>query len=106
MSIRGGNSTCWTGPAGTPDELRDFVVRAYVLSGLTGPGGTGRSRVLVIDETAFDKRGRSSAGVARQYSGSAGAVVNCQVGVMAAWATAGGRAMIDRELYLPREWDR
>ncbi|WP_155361810.1 IS701 family transposase [Acrocarpospora macrocephala] len=87
-----------------PDALRDFV-RRYVLDGLAMPGaGPGGAGVLVIDETGFEKRGRSSAGVARQYTGTAGAVVNCQIGVMAAWATAAGQAMIDRELYLPKEW--
>ncbi|WP_344941893.1 IS701 family transposase [Sphaerisporangium flaviroseum] len=87
-----------------PDMLRDFV-RRYVLDGLAMPGaGPGGAGVLVIDETGFEKRGRSSAGVARQYTGTAGAVVNCQIGVMAAWATAAGQAMIDRELYLPEEW--
>jgi SRSO17 transposase len=88
------------------DELRDFV-RRYVVEGLEdggaglGPGGSG---VLVIDETGFAKKGCASAGVARQFTGSLGGVFGCQVGVMAAWATAGGQALIDRELYLPKEW--
>ncbi|MGP3921542.1 IS701 family transposase, partial [Nonomuraea sp. 10N515B] len=88
------------------DELRDFV-RRYVVQGLDeggaglGPGGAG---VLVIDETGFSKKGRASAGVARQFTGSLGGVFPCQVGVMAAWATAAGQALIDRELYLPKEW--
>ncbi len=61
------------------------------------PGGAG---VLVIDETGFAKKGRASAGVARQFTGSLGGVFPCQVGVMAAWATTAGQALIDRELYL------
>ena len=60
--------------------------------------------MLVIDETGFAKKGRASAGVARQFAGSLGGVFPCQVGVMAAWATAAGQALIDRELYLPKEW--
>ncbi|WP_338671806.1 IS701 family transposase [Streptomyces sp. SCSIO 30461] len=88
------------------DQLRDFT-RRYVVAGLedggvgAGPGGAG---VLVVDETGFAKRGRASAGVARQYSGALGGVFPCQIGVMAAWATGAGQALIDRELYLPREW--
>ena len=93
--------SCWD-----VDALRDFT-RRYVIAGLAddgegaGPGGCG---VLVVDETGFAKRGRASAGVARQYSGALGGVCLCQVGVMAAWATGAGQALIDRELYLPREW--
>jgi SRSO17 transposase len=88
------------------DELRDFV-RCYAVAGLDdggvglGPNGAG---VLVIDETGFAKKGRASAGVARQFTGTLGGVFPCQVGVMAAWATAAGQALIDRELYLPKEW--
>jgi len=95
------NRACWD-----VDELRD-VVRRYVVEGLDvggaglGPGGAG---VLVIDETGFAKKGRASAGVARQFTGSLGGVFPCQVGVMAAWATTAGQALIDRELYLPKEW--
>jgi SRSO17 transposase len=57
----------------------------------------------MIDETGFAKKGRASAGVARQYTGSLGGVFPCQVGVMAVWATTAGQALIDRELYLPKE---
>lgn len=95
------NRACWD-----VDELRD-VVRRYVVEGLDdggaglAPGGAG---VLVIDETGFAKKGRASAGVARQFTGSLGGVFPCQVGVMAAWATTAGQALIDRELYLPKEW--
>jgi SRSO17 transposase len=60
--------------------------------------------VLVIDETGFVKKGTKSCGVARQYSGTAGRIENCQVGVFLGYASAKGRAGIDRALYLPREW--
>ena len=60
--------------------------------------------VLIVDETGFLKKGRKSCGVARQYSGTAGATENCQVGVFLAYASAEGTAFIDRALYLPREW--
>ena len=60
--------------------------------------------VLVIDETGFLKQGNKSAGVKRQYSGTAGRVENCQVGVFLAYTTAQGTAFIDRELFLPKEW--
>ncbi|MGI5144043.1 IS701 family transposase [Streptomyces sp. CA-106110] len=88
------------------DALRDFT-RRYVIDGLddggrgAGPGGAG---VLVVDETGFAKKGRASVGVARQYSGTLGGVFPCQIGVMAAWATGRGQALIDREIYQPREW--
>jgi SRSO17 transposase len=88
------------------DALRDFV-RGYVLAGLAddhvgaGPSGSG---VLVLDESGFPKRGHSSAGAAAQHCGTLGRVANCQVGVMAAWVTGAGQALIDRELYLPKEW--
>ena len=61
--------------------------------------------VLAVDETGFLKKGRMSAGVARQYTGTAGRVENCQVGVFLAYcAPDGARALIDRELYIPRKW--
>jgi SRSO17 transposase len=60
--------------------------------------------VLVIDETGFLKKGNKSAGVARQYSGTAGRVENCQIGVFLAYASERGHALIDRELYLPEAW--
>jgi SRSO17 transposase len=88
------------------DELRDLVC-GYAVAGLAdggvglGPGGAG---VLVLDETGFGKKGRASAGVTRQFTGSLGGVLRCQVGVVAAWATGVGQALINRELYLPKEW--
>jgi SRSO17 transposase len=60
--------------------------------------------VLVVDETAFVKKGRHSAGVARQYCGTVGKVENCQVGVFLAYGSRGGHALIDRRLYLPEAW--
>ena len=80
------------------DEVRDDL-RAYVAAELGDPGG-----VLVVDETGFLKKGIKSCGVARQYSGTAGRIENCQVGVFLGYAGAKGRAAIDRALYLPREW--
>jgi len=60
--------------------------------------------VLIFDETGFIKKGDASAGVARQYTGTSGKVDNCQVAVFAAYASRTGRALIDRELYLPKSW--
>jgi SRSO17 transposase len=80
------------------DALRDDV-RGYVVEHLGDPGG-----VLVVDETGFLKKGGKSAGVQRQYSGTAGRIENCQVGVFLTYASRRGRALIDRELYLPKEW--
>jgi SRSO17 transposase len=81
------------------DGVRDDL-RAYVVDHL-GDVATG---VLVVDETGFLKKGPKSCGVARQYTGTAGTTVNCQVGVFLAYASAAGTAFIDRALYLPREW--
>lgn len=80
------------------DGVRD-AVRSYVVEHLAEPGG-----VLVVDETGFLKKGKSSAGVQRQYSGTAGRIENCQIGVFAAYVGAKGRALVDRELYLPVSW--
>ena len=80
------------------DGVRDDV-RAYVVRHLGAADG-----VLVVDETGFLKKGTKSAGVQRQYSGTAGRVENCQLGVFCAYATSKGRALIDRELYLPKSW--
>jgi SRSO17 transposase len=81
-----------------PDALRDDV-RGYVIEQLGDPGG-----VLVVDETGFLKKGGKSAGVQRQYSGTAGRIENCQVGVFLAYTSPRGRTLVDRELYLPKEW--
>jgi len=80
------------------DEIRDDL-RDYVVKHLSDEDG-----VLVIDETGFLKKGTKSAGVRRQYSGTAGRVENCQIGVFLVYATSQGRTFLDRELYLPREW--
>jgi SRSO17 transposase len=80
------------------DAARDLL-RAYAVESLADPEG-----VLVIDETGFLKKGTHSAGVQRQYCGTAGRVENCQVGVFLAFAGRRGRALIDRELYLPQGW--
>jgi SRSO17 transposase len=81
-----------------PDQVRDDL-RGYVVEHLGDPGA-----VLVADETGFLKKGTTSVGVQRQYSGTAGKVDNCQLGVFLAYASRKGRAMIDRELYLPEGW--
>jgi SRSO17 transposase len=78
--------------------LRD-IVRDYALETLAD-----RDAVLVIDETGFLKQGKASCGVARQYTGSAGKITNCQIGVFAAYVSQHGHALIDRALYLPKVW--
>ena len=60
--------------------------------------------MLIIDDTGFLKKGVKSAGVARQYSGTAGRIENCQVGVFLAYRSSKGHALIDRQLYLPAAW--
>jgi SRSO17 transposase len=81
-----------------PELVRDDL-RGYVVEHLGDPAA-----VLVMDETGFLKKGTTSVGVQRQYSGTAGKVDNCQLGVFLAYASVEGRAFIDRELYLPRSW--
>ena len=80
------------------EVIRDEV-RAYVLKHLGEEAG-----VLVVDETGFLKKGKKSAGVAPQYSGTAGGRANCQIGVFLLYASSKGAAFIDRKLYLPEEW--
>jgi SRSO17 transposase len=80
------------------DALRDDL-RAYVVEHLGDDDA-----VLVLDETGFLKKGTKSAGVHRQYSGTAGRVENCQIGVFLGYASRHGRALIDRALYLPQTW--
>jgi SRSO17 transposase len=80
------------------DGLRD-AVRAYVIEALGDADG-----VLIVDETGFVKKGTSSVGVARQYSGTAGRIENSQIGVFVAYASRFGQALIDRRLYLPEAW--
>ena len=96
----------------TPDGVQHLLARAdwdadaarddllgYVAEHLGHPDG-----VLVVDETGFLKKGTKSAGVARQYSGTAGRIENCQVGVFLGYAAPKGRALLDRALYLPKGW--
>src|SRR4029453_22217 len=80
---------------GVRDDLRDYVVDHL---------GDDASGILIVDETGFLKKGTKSCGVTRQYTGTAGDTVNCQVGVFLAYASACGAAFIDRALYLPQEW--
>src|SRR5918912_1876717 len=96
----------------TPDGVQDFLarmrwdadavrddLRAYVVEHLGDP-----EAVLVLDETGFLKKGTKSAGVQRQYSGTAGNIENCQGGVSLGYASRHGQALIDRALYLPKGW--
>ena len=80
------------------DGLRD-IVREYVVEHLADDDA-----VLVLDETGFLKQGHTSCGVARQYTGSAGKITNCQIGVFATYVSRHGHAFIDRALYLPKAW--
>ncbi len=77
------------------DDLRDYVVEHL---------GDHRSGVLIVDETGFLKKGEKSVGVARQYSGTADGVSNCQVGVFLCYTSSRGAAFLDRALYLPEHW--
>ena len=87
------NAAAWDA-GGVRDDVRGYVARH--LGAADG--------VLVADETGFLKKGSKSVGVARQYSGTAGRIENCQVGVFLGYATPRGRALLDRALYLPKEW--
>lgn len=80
------------------DAARD-ILRGYVFENLADSDG-----VLILDETGFLKKGTKSAGVQRQYSGTAGRIENCQIGVFLAYHSRKGRALIDRELYVPKVW--
>src|SRR3712207_3697173 len=80
------------------DQVRDDL-QAYVGAHL----GDGEG-VLVLDETGFVKKGTKSVGVQRQYSGTAGRIENCQIGVFLGYASRHGHALIDRALYLPEVW--
>lgn len=82
------------------DTLRDLV-RDYALEALADADA-----VLVIDEAGLLKQGKASCGVRRQYTGSAGKITNCQIGVFLAYASRHGHTFIDRALYLPKDWTR
>lgn len=88
------NSAKWDADA-VRDDLRDYVME-HLADEASG--------VLIVDETGSLKKGEKSAGVVRQYTGTAGDTVNCQVGVFLAYASKEGTAFIDRALYLPEEW--
>lgn len=79
---------------GVRDDLRDLVIEHL----------GDRQAVVVFDDTGFLKKGTRSAGVQRQYSGTAGRTENCQIGVFAAYVSSAGHALIDRQLYLPQSW--
>jgi SRSO17 transposase len=87
------NGSGWDADA-VRDDLRDYVVEQLGAS----------DAVLVLDETGFVKKGDRSAGVQRQYTGTAGKHENCQVAVFLAYAAPGGVALVDRDLYLPKSW--
>jgi SRSO17 transposase len=87
------NAATWDAD-GVRDDLRAYAVEHF----------GEREGVLVVDETGFLKKGNKSAGVQRRYSGTAGRVENCQLGVFLAYTTSKGRAVLDRELYLPKSW--
>jgi SRSO17 transposase len=80
------------------DAVRDEL-RAYMYEVLADS-----QAILILDETGFLKKGTKSVGVQRQYSGTAGRIENCQIGVFLAYASPKGHALIDRELYLPKSW--
>ena len=80
------------------DLVRDDL-KSYVIEHLADADA-----VLAVDETGFLKKGDKSVGVQRQYSGTAGRIENCQIGVFLAYASARGRTLLDRELYLPQVW--
>ena len=82
----------------TADAVRDEL-QQYVMDYLADP-----EAVLIVDETGFLKKGQASVGVARQYSGTAGRVEKCQIGVFVAYAGKQGQTLVDRELYLPKAW--
>jgi len=96
----------------TPRALQRFLTEATwsdqaVISRLQAYVGRrlgGTLKVYIVDDTGFAKQGRKSVGVMRQYSGTLGKVANCQVGVCLAWASEQGHALVDKALYLPREW--
>jgi SRSO17 transposase len=87
------------GRARWDDEAVRDALRAYLVEHLGEP-----QAILVLDETGFLKKGQHSAGVARQYSGTAGRIENCQIGVFLAYASSRGHALLDCALYLPKDW--
>lgn len=96
----------------TPRTLQRFLTESpwlhrpviSALQELLGPRLSSPDGVFIVDESGAAKQGKHSVGVARQYSGTLGKVGNCQVGVYLAYASSLGHALLDGELYLPREW--
>ncbi len=96
----------------TPDGVQDFLARMRWdadqvrndLQAYVGAQLGDADAVLVLDETGFIKKGTKSVGVQRQYSGTAGRIENCQIGVFLGYASRHGHALIDRALYLPEVW--
>ncbi len=88
------NSARWDADA-VRDDLREYVIEHL---------GDEETGVLIVDETGFLKKGEKSVGVARQYTGTAGDTVNCQVGVFLAYASEKGAAFVDQAFYLPKAW--
>ncbi|MER6267746.1 IS701 family transposase [Streptomyces sp900105755] len=88
------NGARWDADA-VRDDLREYVGQQL-----------GSDGVLIIDDTGFIKKGTTSAGVSRPYTGTSGKIDNCQIGVFAAYATGHDRALVDRELYLPKSWTK
>lgn len=89
----------FVGAGGWEDEGVMAELRQHVAATLAD-----RDAVLVLDPSAFPKSGADSCGVSRQWCGRLGKVENCQVGVFLAYVSAAGQALVDRRLYLPREW--
>jgi SRSO17 transposase len=89
----------FVGQGAWDDEAVDRELRRHVAEEIGDPGG-----ILLIDGSAFAKKGEHSCGVARQWCGRLGKIENCQVGVFLAYATAQGHALVDRQLYLPTTW--
>jgi SRSO17 transposase len=81
------------------DAVRDELIRV-----VDATFGDAEEGIFVIDETGFLKKGTKSAGVARQYSGTAGKIENCQIGVFLSYTSPTGTAFLDRRLYLPQHW--
>ena len=106
VAVGGAGGGCHTRRGAAPvvqlsvdaDLVRDDM-KSYVVEHLSAADA-----VLVVDETGFLKKGDKSVGVQRQYSGTAGRIENCQIGVFLAYASARGRTLLDRELYLPQVW--
>src|SRR3989440_7547893 len=95
-----GCSACASTAHWDADQVRDDL-QQYILTHLTDP-----EAVLVVDETGFVKKGKKSVGVAAQYTGTVGKIANCQIGVFLAYANRYGAVLLDRELYLHRDWEK